>query len=417
MPAVRVRGEDDSEEDAALGALSGLEGDGFSIATHFVKVRRSGAVADVTTLWDLVGTEMVSGSLDNVLASRPGFDRLPSLNAFDKQSKSNEMVSGLRYFEHALRDNGRGQPKPAFSWGAVDMDSVARCFMELCSKAVDIFSSEPRLLEVSSPTYVLGDLHGNFHDLLCFEKVLWRMGPILTPASFLFLGDYVDRGLHGFEVVAYIFAQKLLMPSKFLLIRGNHEIRAVQETFSYKTECIEKFGPELGLEVWEATNKAFDTLPIAAVIDKKVFCVHGGIPLPTLGDGLISSIAEVPVNLSDPMEESLLAWDIMWNDPIRSCEIDDVIEQQLDENCGFIDNFARGTAHMFNSVALEQFLKRNGLSHVIRAHECMAAGFQLQQNGRLLTVFSSSHYCGATNEAACVLVHNRKIRTIRLDTT
>ena len=67
------------------------------------------------------------------------------------------MLSGLRYFEHALKDNGRGKPKPAFSWGAVDMWSVARCFQQLCAKAVDVFKSEPRLLEVSSPTYVLGE--------------------------------------------------------------------------------------------------------------------------------------------------------------------------------------------------------------------------------------------------------------------
>ena len=66
------------------------------------------------------------------------------------------MLSGLRYFEHALKDNGRGQPKAAFSWGAVDMVSVARCFMQLCAKAIDVFTSEPRLLDFSSPCYVLG---------------------------------------------------------------------------------------------------------------------------------------------------------------------------------------------------------------------------------------------------------------------
>lgn len=97
------------------------------------------------------------------------------------------------------------------------------------------------------------------------------MGPVLTPAAFLFLGDYVDRGPHGFEVVAYLFAQKLLMPSKFLLIRGNHEIRAVQESFTFKQECVDKFGSELGLEVWDAVNAAFDAMPVAAVIDKKVW--------------------------------------------------------------------------------------------------------------------------------------------------
>lgn len=64
----------------------GLTSQEFTIATHFVKVKRSGTLTEVTTLWDLVGTEAVSGSLDSVLDSRPGFDRLPSINAFDKVS-------------------------------------------------------------------------------------------------------------------------------------------------------------------------------------------------------------------------------------------------------------------------------------------------------------------------------------------
>ena len=182
-------------------------------------------------------------------------------------------------------------------------------------------------------------------------------------------------------------------------------------------ECVEKFGEQLGVEVWEATNKVFDVLPLAAVIDKKIFCVHGGIPHPDLCEGLISSINDIPTNLPNPMESNLLAWEVMWNDPIRQDDIDASIEEQLAINDGFIDNFARGTAHMFSAEALNDFLKKNDLSHVIRAHEMKAAGFQIQQHGRLLTVFSSSLYCGASNEAACVLVDNLKIRTIRLDTT
>ncbi|GFR58629.1 serine/threonine-protein phosphatase [Elysia marginata] len=390
----------------------------YDLATHTVRVKRTGTLAEVMALWDLQGTAAVSGSANNHLdgdVSR--FQRLSSIDAFNQRSHPNEMLTGLRYFERAAKADNSGTAKPAFDWGQVDRNALAKCFLNVCRQVKDCLAGEPRLLKLRSPTYILGDIHGNYCDLVSFEKALWRMGTHLTPASFLFLGDYVDRGDYGVEVVAYLFAQKLLAPNKFFLLRGNHELRSVQEMFHFKSECLEKFDDSVGMQIWEAVNECFDVMPIAATVDEKVFCVHGGIPSPDNECGSIEAINQIPAPLSDPEVESPLAWELLWSDPLSSSDnLTDTAIQDLKEHHGFTFNTRRGTAHFFSCEALCAFLERNGLSHVIRAHEVQEAGFKVQQQGKLLTVFSSSRYCGGSNEAACVLADNFKLRLIRIDT-
>ena len=104
----------------------------------------------------------------------------------------------------------------------------------------------------------------------------------------------------------------------------------------------------------------------------------------------------------------------MWNDPLSSEY--DVDLAELAKNQGFIHNTRRGTGNFFSNDALFAFLKQNNLSHVIRAHEVQQVGFKIQLGGRLLTVFSSSFYCGCNNDAATVLVDSNKLRLIRIDT-
>ena len=162
------------------------------------------------------------------------------------------------------------------------------------------------MLIVKEPVCVVGDIHGQYNDLINMMKKLGD--PDAEKLNYLFLGDYVDRGEEGIEVCIFLFALKINFPQEMNLLRGNHESRSMTEDFTFREEVLNKFDQE----VYELFMDTFDQLPIAAHVNGKYLCVHGGIS-PEL-----SKIAEI--NLIDrkreiPMEGMLC--DLVWSDPME----------------------------------------------------------------------------------------------------
>ncbi|CDI81289.1 serine/threonine protein phosphatase, putative, partial [Eimeria acervulina] len=109
--------------------------------------------------------------------------------------------------------------------------------LEIIRKVNDITSNEPNLLRLSDPITVVGDIHGQYYDLL---KLL-DVGGDPDTTQYLFLGDYVDRGSFSVEVLLLLFALKLNYPSRVWLLRGNHECRQMTSFFNFRDECESKY--------------------------------------------------------------------------------------------------------------------------------------------------------------------------------
>lgn len=303
----------------------------------------------------------------------------------------------------------------------------ANALMKLCDNVIELFKLESRCMFLQSPCYVFGDIHGNLEDLHFFSDNVWKLGMDLTAGQFLFLGDYVDRGKSGIECVAYLFAMKLLYPKKIYMLRGNHEVRDVngwEEHYadkSFISQCKTRFGNSVGETVWEKVNQVFDCLPLAGVIDHDIFCIHGGIPRPTYDEfnnicmDEVGSILSVPSTASvmpagpdedEDMQQVCL--DCMWSDPAS-----EAMEPGLDED-GFGESPRGGGAICFGNTAIDNFLQRNNLSYIIRAHEAHAQGVALSKSARVFTVFSTSqdHRQGGGALAGCVLVDMDNIKVI-----
>ncbi|KAF7325056.1 Serine/threonine-protein phosphatase [Mycena kentingensis (nom. inval.)] len=250
----------------------------------------------------------------------------------------------------------------------------------IIEKGTAILSKEPNVLTLGYRATVCGDIHGQYYDLM----KLFEYGGDPSSTPYLFLGDYVDRGYFSIECVLYLWALKIWYPDTFFLLRGNHECRHLTDYFTFKLECKHKYSER----VYDACIASFRALPLAAVLNKQFFCVHGGLSpeLNTLEDiDRIDRFRETPTRG--------LMCDLLWADPADPFGSD----ANAPGDC-FRHNQARGCSYYFTYAAACAFLERNKLLSIIRAHEAQLDGYRLYSKARngkfpaVITIFSAPNY-------------------------
>ncbi|KAI5680367.1 hypothetical protein M9H77_01594 [Catharanthus roseus] len=265
---------------------------------------------------------------------------------------------------------------------------------ELCYAAEQIFMQEPTVLQLKAPVKVFGDLHGQFGDLMrLFDEYGFpSTAGDITYIDYLFLGDYVDRGQHSLETITLLLALKIEYPENVHLIRGNHEAADINALFGFRIECIERMGENDGIWAWTRFNQLFNYLPLAALIEKKIICMHGGIGRSIHAVEQIEKI-ERPITMD---AGSIVLMDLLWSDPTENDSVE-----------GLRPN-ARGPGLVtFGPDRVTDFCKKNKLQLIIRAHECVMDGFERFAQGQLITLFSATNYCGTANNAGAILVVGR----------
>jgi len=160
---------------------------------------------------------------------------------------------------------------------------------------------------MKEPLVIVGDIHGQYFDLC---HMIDKAGEP-EKLNYLFLGDYVDRGIFGVECVLLLFSLKLNFPTSIVLLRGNHESKNMTQHFTFRDECCEKFDSE----VYDEIIVAFNSMPLVAIADGKYLCMHGGISPELKKVEEINSINR----FAEPPLKGLLC-DLLWADPCEDSE-------------------------------------------------------------------------------------------------
>jgi len=243
-------------------------------------------------------------------------------------------------------------------------------FKNILSKVEPVLSELPNVVTIPSneTVTVVGDLHGSLSDL---DRIFQLRGWPAKDNVFIFNGDFVDRGDKGVEVVATLFALKIALPDYVHLNRGNHEDEHIGRAYGFFDEVMSKYG---SISLYDRIQDVFALLPLCTIIKDVAFVVHAGISrlrgttvshIGAVERAKLRTTVKVATDAKSgggwkPSSRSLyLLEDLLWSDPSHP-----VLEPGSERNLS--PNNSRGAGTKFGSAMTKEWLKKNGLTTLVR---------------------------------------------------
>ncbi|KAH7728741.1 serine/threonine protein phosphatase PP1 isozyme 1 [Aphelenchoides avenae] len=276
-----------------------------------------------------------------------------------------------------------GKPNTGISTSITEAD-----VMTLLTAAKDLFMEQPMMLELDPPLYIVGDIHGQFTDLM---RIFNKTG-FPSTSNYLFLGDYIDRGKMNMEVILLLLAFKVKYPETFFLLRGNHETQLVNRIYGFYEELNRRYR---STRLYNTFQDVFNAMPLTALISDRILTMHGGLSPDLCTSDSLNILRNILRPLRDPPNPSL-PLDLLWADP--------------DAKTKKFKFSIRGVSCTFGEDVVNTVCQKHGLDLIVRAHQVVQDGYEFFANRKLVTLFSAPHYCGQFDNAASVMFISKELQ-------
>ena len=309
----------------------------------------------------------------------------------------NEMDVKPKYNENLINDFLQLLPNPdeEYTYYKKNANIIVldkNYISNLINEALGQLKASSPLIKLRSPVKIFGSINGQYNDLMRYFSLFGRPSESkgdIESVDYLFLGNFTNRGAFSLETICLLLALKIKYNGHFHLLRGNMEDLEVSKLYGLGDECKEKLKEDITQpnSIFNQLCNLFEYLPLAAVINNQIFCVHNGISKNGLFLNEIQRL-KFPIQV----KSCQIAKDILWNSPSFN---DNIMFNKLLP--------IEYKPEQFNSNSLDNFLKNNKLKMIIRSHDVCQKGISNCFGDRVLTIFSSTNYCGIYQNAGALI--------------